>query len=140
MTNQYTKPAVIISSLDAERLESLIESLPNNAFPGKGELEAELARADVVEPEDVPATVVTMNSTVRFQVDSSLEEFSLTLVYPKDMDTSGGKISILAPEWHLPCKPPFRCPNTQIYPFVPVPLWSGLVLPTRPDPIHFGCH
>jgi regulator of nucleoside diphosphate kinase len=54
-------------------------------------------RADVVEPEDVPATVVTMNSTVRFQVDSSLEEFSLTLVYPKDMDTSGGKISILAP-------------------------------------------
>ena len=97
MTNQYTKPAVIISSLDAERLESLIESLPNNAFPGKGELEAELARADVVEPEDVPATVMTMNSTVRFQVDSSLEEFSLTLVYPKDMDTSGGKISILAP-------------------------------------------
>lgn len=38
-----------------------------------------------------------MNSTVRFKVESSSEEFELTLVYPKDSDTSGSKISILAP-------------------------------------------
>lgn len=97
MTNPHTKPKVIISSLDAERLEKLIESLPNTAFPGKRELEAELGRAEVVEPKDVPATVVTMNSTVRFEVDSSQEEFCLTLVYPRDVDDSGEKISILAP-------------------------------------------
>ncbi len=97
MTKTYTKPRVIISSLDAERLEKLIESLPNQSFPGREDLEDELARAEVVEPQDVPPTVVTMNSTVRFEVDSSLEEFSLTLVYPKDMDNSGDKISILAP-------------------------------------------
>ena len=97
MTDPHTKPKVIISSLDAERLERLIESLPSTAFPGKRELEAELDRAEVVEPKDVPATVVTMNSTVRFEVDSSQEEFCLTLVYPRDVDDSGEKISILAP-------------------------------------------
>lgn len=94
MTN---RPNIIISSLDADRLDALLESLPKGAFPGKAELEVELARADIVEPKQVPPTVVTMNSTVRFRVTSSKEEFSLTLVYPKDLDASGDKISILAP-------------------------------------------
>ena len=53
--------------------------------------------ADVVEPEQIPPTVVTMNSTVRFSIDSSGEDFCLTLVYPKDVDGSGNTISILAP-------------------------------------------
>ena len=92
-----TKPQLIISSLDAERLEALLDSLPNAAFPGSAELEAELARAKIVKPELVPPTVVTMNSTVKFTVEGSSEEFCLTLVYPKDMDVKGGCISILAP-------------------------------------------
>lgn len=92
-----TRPNIIISSLDAERLENLLDSLPGNAFPGKAELEAELARAEVVEPREMPPAVVTMNSKVRFGVQSTEQEFELTLVYPKDLDTSGDKISILAP-------------------------------------------
>ena len=92
-----TRPKVVISSLDADRLETLLGSLSDSTFPGKTELEAELARAEIVEPNDVPSTVVSMNSTVRFRVESSSEEFRLTLVYPKDMDSSGNKISILAP-------------------------------------------
>lgn len=92
-----TRPKIVISSIDADRLDQLIESLPRSGFPGKDELEAELARAQVVDPKDVPPTVVTMNSTVRFKVESSSEEFTLTLVYPKDMDSSNDKISILAP-------------------------------------------
>lgn len=91
------RPPIVISSLDADRLDKLLDSLPTRAFPGKAELEAELARADVVEPTKVPPTVVTMNSTVKFQVASSSHAFTLTLVYPKDMDSSGSKISILAP-------------------------------------------
>ncbi|MBE7526719.1 MAG: nucleoside diphosphate kinase regulator [Nitrosomonas sp.] len=91
------KPNIMISSFDAERLEMLLESLPQSAFPGRDDLEAELARAEVVDPEKIPPTVVTMNSTVRFRVESSAEEFCLTLVYPRDVDTSGEKISILAP-------------------------------------------
>jgi regulator of nucleoside diphosphate kinase len=92
-----SRPKIIISTLDADRLEALMESLPAGAFPGKAELEAELARAELVEPKDMPPSVVTMNSTVRFKVQSSSEEFNLTLVYPRDMDASGHKISVLAP-------------------------------------------
>ena len=62
---------------------------------GKDELLAELDRARIVEPQAVPSNVVTMNSTVRFRVESSEREFSLTLVYPRDQGE--GTISILAP-------------------------------------------
>lgn len=92
-----TQPNIVISSLDAERLDALLASIPRDTFPGRAELEAELARAEIVEPRDIPTTVVTMNSTVRFRVESSTEEFTLTLVYPRDMDSSSDKISILAP-------------------------------------------
>ncbi|MDO9310419.1 MAG: nucleoside diphosphate kinase regulator [Nitrosomonas sp.] len=92
-----TKPKIIISSLDTIRLEKLLEAFPDSAFPGKDDLEAELARAEVVDPEKIPSTVVTMNSTVRFSIESTSQEFYLTLVYPKDVDAKGGTISILAP-------------------------------------------
>ena len=92
-----SRPEIIISTLDADRLETLLDSLPAGAFPGKAELESELARADIVAPEKMPPNVVSMNSTVRFKVLTSGEEFRLTLVYPKEMDASGSKISVLAP-------------------------------------------
>ncbi len=91
------QPNIIISELDAQRLESLLASLPSKAFAGKAALEAELERADIVDVKDVPSDVVTMNSTVEFRVSSSNEAFRLTLVYPKDVDQSGETISILAP-------------------------------------------
>lgn len=92
-----TKPKIVLSENDAERLERLLDSLPTGAFPGKAALMAELERADVVASEAIPPDVVTMNSTVRFTVSSSNEAFSLTLVYPRDVDDSGTTISILAP-------------------------------------------
>lgn len=91
------KPELIISSLDADRLYDLMESLPAGSFADQKELEAELGRATIVEPKDMPSTVVTMNSTVNFIVESTQEEFTKTLVYPKNADASGDKISILAP-------------------------------------------
>ncbi|HEA15297.1 MAG: nucleoside diphosphate kinase regulator [Pseudoalteromonas prydzensis] len=91
------KPELIISSLDADRLYDLMESLPAGSFADQKELEAELGRATIVEPKDMPSTVVTMNSTVNFIVESTQEEFTKTLVYPKNADASADKISILAP-------------------------------------------
>lgn len=90
------KPKIIISSLDAERVHALLEGLAAT-FPGRDALEDELLRAEVVEPQHMPPQIVTMNSTVRFQVSGSQETFTLTLVYPKDMDATGEKISVLAP-------------------------------------------
>lgn len=91
------KAKVVISSLDAERLERIIDALPTSAYAVGEKLEEELARAKIVDPKLIPPTVVTMNSTVRFKVDSSNEEFTMTLVYPKDVDVAQNKISILAP-------------------------------------------
>jgi regulator of nucleoside diphosphate kinase len=91
------RPEITISSLDAQRLLTLIESLPTKKMVGISELEEELARAIIVDPKEIPTTIVTMNSTVKFTVEASREEFLMTLVYPKDLDLKGDKISILAP-------------------------------------------
>ena len=91
------KPKITISTLDSERLERLLDSMPDADFPGRDELEAELMRADIVSPDALPDNVVSMNSTVRFRVQSTDTEFEMTLVYPKDLDGSGTKISVLAP-------------------------------------------
>ncbi|ASJ71442.1 nucleoside diphosphate kinase regulator [Granulosicoccus antarcticus] len=90
-------PAIVISTLDVDRLESLMRKLPASEFPGRESLQAELDRAQVVDPQEIPATVVTMNSTVRFAIVETSEVFSLTLVYPNDMGDGEGRISILAP-------------------------------------------
>ena len=74
-----------------------ITSAASQSFFGRADLEAELARAKVVDPQDVPADVVTMNSTVKFSVEGSGDDIELTLVYPKDVEDSGRTISILAP-------------------------------------------
>ena len=91
------KPQITLSSLDVDRIEALLAAIPASVFPGKAELQAELDRADVVAPEEIPANVVTMNSTVQFTIVETGKDFSLTLVYPRDMDGSTDKVSIFAP-------------------------------------------
>lgn len=91
------RPEITISSSDADRLYDLMDSLPQGSFAGVAELDAELARANVVAPELIPPTVVTMNSTVKFVIESTQEAFELTLVYPRDVDSSDTTLSILAP-------------------------------------------
>lgn len=91
------KPKIVISSLDAQRLRTLLDSLDESNFIGIDELWEELNRADILEPEDMPSNVVTMNSTVRFREIHSKKEFSLTLVYPTTGEDSFSTLSILAP-------------------------------------------
>jgi regulator of nucleoside diphosphate kinase len=92
----HTKPAITLSALDLDRIEALIAKLPSN-FPGRSALEAELDRADVLDPTDMPANVVTMNSTVRFTLQETGTTQTLTLVYPKEADGSTDKVSVFAP-------------------------------------------
>jgi len=91
------RPNITVSSLDLLHLEALLDGLP---FPhgdtGFG-LPGELDRADVVDPEEVPPNVVTMNSTVRFAVDRPAREFCMTLAYPKDVAFGSDRLSVLSP-------------------------------------------
>lgn len=91
------KPNITITTQDAERLEILLDSLSSASFPTKNGLEEELDRAVKIEPKNVPPTVVTMNSTVRFELLPSGREHCLKLIYPGGQDVNGGTISILAP-------------------------------------------
>jgi regulator of nucleoside diphosphate kinase len=60
------------------------------------ELEAELDRATVLEPEEMPSNVVTMNSTVEFKFSGEERTMTKTLVYPSELKSSDD-ISIFAP-------------------------------------------
>lgn len=91
-----TQPSIIVSSLDFERLDQLLNSKLYNRLPGVEALENELGRASVVEAADVPPEVVTMNSLVRFIEDKSGAESQLTLVYPHETGPAD-TVSILAP-------------------------------------------
>jgi regulator of nucleoside diphosphate kinase len=92
-----TKPEIIVTTQDAERLEILLDSLSSEAFPAKAGLTEELDRAVLVDPRKVPPKVVTMNSTVRFGMEPSGTERCLKLVYPGARDVGEETISILAP-------------------------------------------
>ncbi|MBP1126788.1 MULTISPECIES: nucleoside diphosphate kinase regulator [Pseudomonas] len=91
-----TAPSIILTRLDVQRLEQLIDRL-GDEFPGVEALQAELDRADVVGHDEVPAGVVTMNSSVHCREQGSGKDYHLTLVYPKHANADEGKVSILAP-------------------------------------------
>ena len=94
-----TKPSIIVTRLDVQRLERLIDSLDEKTqdSPGVLALQDELDRAETVGHEEIPAGVVTMNSRVHCREEASGKDYHLTLVYPKDANADEGKISILAP-------------------------------------------
>jgi len=89
------RPPIIISTMDLHRLEKLFEDQAANSFAGMAELEAELVRAQLVEPAAIPADVVSMNSSVRFSVDG--QEYVRTLVYPAALNDTDQQISVMAP-------------------------------------------
>ena len=90
------RPPLVISRIDCERLEALLDK----PLPPGLDVEAlrdELARAEVVEPGELPGDVITMNSTARFVDEHNGAEHEITLVYPHQVDGSRDKVSILAP-------------------------------------------
>ncbi|HEX9174353.1 MAG TPA: nucleoside diphosphate kinase regulator [Telluria sp.] len=75
----------------------LLDSLPPLQSQTLEGLLDELSRAEIVEPQDMPSNVVTMNSRVRFAIDKPEQEFSLTLAYPKDIHGADDQLSVLSP-------------------------------------------
>jgi len=77
-----SRPAIVLSRLDVERIEHLLDRLPAGEAQRHASLRAELERAEVREPTDMPCDVVTMNSTVTFSEEGTGERITLSLVYP----------------------------------------------------------
>lgn len=91
------KTSITLSRLDVERIEALLDSPTLRDSPAAQRLRGEFDRADIVEPAEMPADVVSMNSSADCVDESSNRHYTLTLVYPKDADADAGRVSILAP-------------------------------------------
>lgn len=99
MNTPHNHPALLLSRVDVERIEELLER-PQYASLNTTALRDELARAELAEPSDMPNDVITMNSTALVKVIDEVggeQQYALTLVYPRDADGSSDKVSILAP-------------------------------------------
>lgn len=93
------KDRLYITKADYEKLQRLIEGRRTTGFFDMkylNLLEAELDRAEVVEPEAIPPDVVTMNSEVRLKDLDSGNIIVYRLVFPSQARTENS-ISVLAP-------------------------------------------
>ncbi|HEX7368668.1 MAG TPA: nucleoside diphosphate kinase regulator [Rhodanobacteraceae bacterium] len=88
---------ITLSRLDVERIERLLDSPALHDSPVAARLRAEFDRAEIVEPKQMPADVVSMNSSADCVDESTDKRYTLTLVYPKDANADAGRVSVLAP-------------------------------------------
>ncbi len=88
-----------MTTYDMERLNSLVEASKTAQSQKKlyiKQLEEELENAKMVEPQEMPGDVVTMNSVVRIRDLESGAEKTYTLVFPSEASIDEGRISILS--------------------------------------------
>jgi len=94
------KNHITIATADHDRLLGLIDSarldwrIPSDHLHS---LEGELARATLVDSDELPPDVVAMHSTVWFRDLDTDESEKYTLVYPSEADVTCDRISVLAP-------------------------------------------
>jgi len=91
---------IVVTEFDQTRLRNLLEGVRRRNARDRthvDDLQAELDRADVVLPVDVPFDVVTMNSEVAVRDMDSNEEMTFAVVFPSAADVNRKRISVLAP-------------------------------------------
>lgn len=83
---------ISISEKDYARIKNIL-SYQDGDFEN---LEVELERANLLNDNEIPPDLITMNSKVRFANLDTGKEMIVTLVYPSETNFEEGKISILA--------------------------------------------
>ncbi len=98
-TSTSPRPAIVIADRDARRLDDLLGAGAAALRDASHlrELRAELDRAIIVSPDEIPAGVITMDSTVMVEDLTTGMRRQITLVYPTDANPDLGRISVLAP-------------------------------------------
>ena len=94
------KSNIIMTAADHEELSYAIAAAGKLSERGRAEmsaLAAELARAEIVAAEDLPADVITMKSRAELLDLETKERMEFTLVFPIDANIDAGRISVLAP-------------------------------------------
>ena len=99
-TTHMKKRTITMTAADHEELSYAATAAGKFSERGRSEargLEAELARAQIVDADEIAADVITMNSRAELLDLETGEEMEFTLVFPIDANIEAGKISILAP-------------------------------------------
>lgn len=94
------QPSIFVTTEDAAKLRKLIRDAYHSEYRGSDylkKLAAEMEKASVVNSDQIPSDVITLNSTARLVDQETSEEMIYTLVFPEAADPSQGKISVLAP-------------------------------------------
>ncbi len=96
---QPVENPTVISWFDRMRLAGFIKLLREQ--PDKQEavdaLKAKLERARIIKPEEVPPSLVTMNSKVILSDLDGGERVTLEVVFPPTADTTAGQVSVFSP-------------------------------------------
>jgi regulator of nucleoside diphosphate kinase len=87
---------IYITEADMARFQSLAAAQKNSREDLKA-LNAELDRARVVAPAEIPRDVITMNSKARLRELITDDVMTYTLVFPGQADIEARRISVLAP-------------------------------------------
>lgn len=89
-----TTPPLVISQDDFHKISALLSIARLEIVEL---LEGELARAHIVEKEQLPANVVAMNSKVTFIDLDTEKEQTVILSFPHEANIEQNRISVLAP-------------------------------------------
>lgn len=91
---------IFVTANDFRRLKELLSVAEAFNYRDRNDLkslESELGRAKIVESKDVPPTVVTMNTRLRFVDLDDETRMDVALVFPSDANINDGKMSVLSP-------------------------------------------
>ncbi|ERM80120.1 hypothetical protein P872_13325 [Rhodonellum psychrophilum GCM71 = DSM 17998] len=107
----------IIKKSDEKAIRFLMENLSaSERTKEMGTLQSELMRAEIVEDDKIPETVIQMGSYFEVQEISSKKRLRYSLTFPKQANLAENKLSIFSPigvaligfhqgqefEWNLP--------------------------------------
>lgn len=91
---------IFVTTNDLKRLDELLSVAGAFNYRDRNDLKSlnsELGRAKIVDSRDVPPTVVTMNTRLRFLDLDDGSQTEVTLVFPAQANIDEGKISVLSP-------------------------------------------
>ncbi len=91
---------IYITGKDKTKLKKLFSSTKgfrNGDLKTVRDLLSELNRAEVINDGNIEEAIITMNSTVLVEDIETKKDYTYTIVYPEDANSSENKISILAP-------------------------------------------
>lgn len=91
---------LILNRLDFLRIQKSIDNAKLVKSINAAEAESllrELNSATIVEPEEIPSNVVTMNSIVKISFLISNQQTQFQIVYPQQANLKEKKISIFSP-------------------------------------------